>query len=63
NVGFRYTNTWLAILTQHRLGDSFYMDNALGSFNSYARLISGVLSGFAVVLAAYPLLEVSFEDA
>jgi uncharacterized membrane protein len=62
NVGFRYTNTWLVTLTQHRLRDAFYVGNALGSFNSYARLISGLLSGFALVLAAYPILEVYFED-
>lgn len=62
NVGFRYTNTWLSNLTQHRLAAAFYVGNGLGSFNSWARLITGALSGFAVVRAGYPILEEYFSD-
>lgn len=57
DAGFRYTNVWLATLTQHRLGQGFYLGNALGSFNSWARLISGTLAGLAVAWAAFPTVE------
>jgi uncharacterized membrane protein len=60
NVGFRYTNVWLVALTGHRLGKAFYVGNALGSFNSWARLISGALAGLTVVWAAYPAIERTF---
>ncbi len=62
NVGFRYTNIWLAALTHERLGSSFYVGNALGSFNSWTRLISGSLAGLAMVWAGYPILEAHFES-
>jgi uncharacterized membrane protein len=62
NAGFRYTNVRLAALTGHRLGTAFYVGNALGSFNSWVRLISGTLAGLAVVWAAYPAIETSLAD-
>jgi uncharacterized membrane protein len=43
--GFRYTNEWLAQLTQYRLPVSFYEGTTIGSFNSWMRLISGTLFG------------------
>lgn len=61
NAGFRYTNAWLMALTAGRLGVEFYVGNALGSFNSWARLISGTLAGLAVVWGAYPLLDGNFR--
>ena len=60
-AGFRYTNAWLAALTQNRLGEAFYAGNALGSFNAWARLISGTLAGLAVVWAGYTALEAYFR--
>jgi uncharacterized membrane protein len=63
DVGFRYTNAWLATLTQHRLGQAFYLGNALGSFNSWARLISGTLAGLAVAWAAFPTVEACVSRA
>jgi uncharacterized membrane protein len=62
-TGFRYTNAWLATLTDHRLSAAFYAGNALGSFNSWARLITGSLAGLAIAWALYPALETVFAGA
>lgn len=61
--GFRYTNPWLAELTNHALSPGFYAGDALGSFNSWMRLITGVLFGIGLVLTTFHHLEVGFEDA
>ncbi|NIM94724.1 MAG: DUF2085 domain-containing protein [Anaerolineales bacterium] len=53
-MGFRYTNDWLATLTNNILPVTFYSGNALGSFNSWMRLITGTLFGIAVVWLAFP---------
>jgi uncharacterized membrane protein len=55
--GFRATNAWLAALTGNVFPPSFYAGDALGSFNSWMRLISGALFGLGVVWAAYPHME------
>jgi uncharacterized membrane protein len=60
--GFRATNEWLATLTGNRLAASFYAGDALGSFNSWMRLLSGVLLGLAVVGLAYPEVEAVAAD-
>ena len=52
--GFRDTNMWLAVLTGNSLPASFYAGDALGSFNSWMRLASGVLAGLAIVWLAFP---------
>jgi len=52
--GFRDTNRWLAVLTNHSLPMAFYVGDALGSFNSWARLISGLLAGLGIVWLAFP---------
>lgn len=57
--GFRATNEWLAVLTGHRLHASFYGGDALGSFNSWMRLLTGILFGLAVVGLVYPEMEMS----
>lgn len=59
--GFRYGNAWLATLTANALPPSFYAGNTLGSFNSWMRLISGLLFGLAVVWLVYPSLEEYFR--
>jgi uncharacterized membrane protein len=53
-LGFRDTNPWLVILTNNSLPAAFYAGDALGSFNSWARLISGLLAGFGIVWLAFP---------
>jgi hypothetical protein len=60
--GFRYTNAWLADLTNHSMPASFYMGNALGSFNSWMRLITGTIFGAGIVWLSFPLLTHSFDD-
>jgi len=59
-VGFRYTNQWLAILTNNAFPPTFYLGDALGSFNSWMRLITGVLAGLGIAWFALPYLEESF---
>ncbi len=55
--GFRYTNDWLAALTQHSLPDTFYVGDGLGSFNSWMRLLTGVSFGIGVVWFLFPRLD------
>lgn len=55
--GFRDTNAWLAVLTSHVFPATFYAGDAMGSFNSWMRFLTGGLFGFAVVGFAYPYLD------
>jgi len=55
--GFRYHNKWLATMTGHALPASFYVGDALGSFNSWMRLISGLLFGIGIVGFAFPYID------
>ena len=54
--GFRDTNQWLAALTGSALPAWFYAGDALGSFNSWARLLSGVLAGLALAWLVFPYM-------
>lgn len=56
-AGFRETNLWLANLTSHAFDSSFYAGDGLGSFNSWMRLLSGVLFGLAGVWFVFPRIE------
>ena len=60
--GFRYQNAWLATLTGHVFPQRFYAGTELGSFNSWMRLITGLVFGWAVVWMVYPVLEAFFRD-
>ncbi|MBI2333059.1 MAG: DUF2085 domain-containing protein [Chloroflexi bacterium] len=60
--GFRDTNIWLQTITNQVFSSSFYQGDALGSFNSWMRLITGVLFGTAVVGFAFPYINESFAD-
>jgi len=60
--GFRDSNAWLAALTGSELPAWFYAGDALGSFNSWMRLITGIMFGLGVVGLAYPYLEAAFAD-
>lgn len=60
--GFRYNNAWLASLTRSAFPATFYTGDVLGSFNSWMRLISGLLFGIGVVWFAYPYLHAMFND-
>jgi uncharacterized membrane protein len=52
--GFRDTNHWLAVLTNFSLSMDFYVGDAWGSFNSWMRLITGLLAGLAITWIAFP---------
>lgn len=58
--GFRDTNLWLAILTNHALAATFYAGDAWGSFNSLMRLLTGVSFGLGIVWFGFPYLNDSF---
>ena len=60
--GFRDTNVWLQTLTNNALSTAFYQGDALGSFNSWMRLITGLLLGIALVGFAFPYVNESFAD-
>ena len=60
--GFRDTNIWLQVITNNAFSSSFYQGDALGSFNSWMRLITGALFGVAVVGFAFPYINDSFAD-
>jgi len=59
--GFRDSNGWLLAWTQNSLPLN-YAGDALGSFNSWARLITGVLAGVGIVWFVFPHLERSFAQ-
>lgn len=61
--GFRDANQWLVMLTQNAFPPNFYAGDALGSFNSLMRLITGILAGLGIVWFAYPHVEASFDQA
>lgn len=52
--GFRDSNYWLATLTHNAFPAGFYVGDTLGSFNSWARIITGLLAGFAIAWLAFP---------
>jgi uncharacterized membrane protein len=52
--GFRDTNHWLALLTNNSLPASFYAGDALGSFNSWMRLLTGFMAGMGIGWFAFP---------
>lgn len=59
--GFRQTNLWLAELTNYVFPESFYVGNALGSFNSWMRWLSGLLFGLGIVWFGFPYLDEAFS--
>ncbi len=60
--GFRDSNAWLAALTGHALPATFYAGDAIGSFNSWMRLLTGLLFGLGLVWFAFPYLQQMFEE-
>ena len=60
--GFRDTNLWLQILTNDAFPTTFYQGDGLGSFNSWMRLITGVLFGMGLVWFAFPYINNAFAD-
>jgi uncharacterized membrane protein len=61
--GFRDSNAWLAALTSNSLPAAFYAGDALGSFNSWMRLVSGAFFALGIVWLAFPYFEQMMADA
>jgi uncharacterized membrane protein len=61
-LGFRYSNAWLAALTNNAFPATFYVGDSLGSFNSWMRLITGLLFSLGIVWAFYPRLHSVFTS-
>ncbi len=59
-TGFRDSNLWLAQLTNNALPAAFIAGDALGSFNSLARWISGALFGIGLAWFLLPYAEGTF---
>ncbi|MEO7911904.1 MAG: hypothetical protein ABIV47_19850 [Roseiflexaceae bacterium] len=59
-LGIRADNAWLAALTSNIFTQAFYKGDALGSFNWWARLLTGLLASAAFVRQIYPLLDCGF---
>ncbi|MBI3160097.1 MAG: hypothetical protein HYZ26_10920 [Chloroflexi bacterium] len=58
--GFRDSNAWLAALTGAGFPPEFYAGDALGSFNSFMRLLTGLSFATGLVWFAFPHLEEMF---
>lgn len=58
--GFRDSNLWLLNLTNNAFPATFYAGDALGSFNSWMRLITGILFGLAIVWFVFPHIRDGF---
>jgi len=58
--GFRDSNLWLAVMTNHIFQASFYSGDAWGSFNSLMRLLTGLMFGIGTVWYTYPYLDKVF---
>jgi uncharacterized membrane protein len=61
-TGFRDTNAWLGFLTGNALPSSFYVGDALGSFNSDLRWITGILFGITTVWFIFPMIENAMRE-
>ncbi len=61
-TGFRDTNAWLQFLTGNIFPATFYVGDALGSFNNLARLVTGALFGLTTIGFLYPFVEIAMQD-
>lgn len=61
-LGFRYDNAWLVSLTNNTFPATFYAGDGLGSFNSWMRLITGLLFSLGFVWTVYPRLHSGFAS-
>jgi hypothetical protein len=56
-MGFRDTNIWLVELTNNAFSAAFYAGDNLGSFNSWMRLITGILFGLGAGWYLFPMID------
>jgi len=59
-MGFRDMNMWLANLTNNSFPESFYGGDAIGSFNSWMRWITGLLAGLGLIWFTFPTIDTAF---
>jgi uncharacterized membrane protein len=59
--GFRYANLWLVKLTGNIFPPNFYAGEALGSFNSWMRLFTGLIFAVGVVWFVFPYIDGSLS--
>ncbi len=62
-LDFRQHNQWAVVLTNGFFPPEFYVDDALGSLNSWLRLITGILFGFGVVAFLWPIMDDEFSPS
>jgi uncharacterized membrane protein len=60
-LGYRDTNAWLAALTGNALPQAFYYGDQLGSFNSWARWVTGFVFSITTVFALFPVIDESMR--
>ena len=60
---FDESNAWLALLAGNVLPPTFYAGDAWGSFNSVARLVTGLLAAFGLIFWLLPLLDRTLRPA
>jgi uncharacterized membrane protein len=61
-LGFRDTNLWLANLINSAFLANFYAGDALGSFNSWMRILTGLLAGLGLVWFVFPYIDKVFSE-
>ena len=61
-LGFRDSNAWLTALTNNAYSVNFYAGDALGSFNSWMRWITGILFGLGIIWFGFPYLDEFFAE-
>jgi len=61
--GFRDSNAWLAALTGNVFPTTFYAGDALGSFNAWMRLMTGLLFAVGCVWLLYPEIGRAMDEA
>ena len=60
--GFRESNAWLAALTNYHFPQVFYAGDQWGSFNSIARMVTGIPGAIGLMGFVLPDLERGFKD-
>jgi len=55
--GFRDSNVWLVELTNDAFTPMFYAGDALVSFNSWMRIVTGILFGLGIALFSMPIIK------
>ncbi|MBK6644425.1 MAG: DUF2085 domain-containing protein [Anaerolineales bacterium] len=61
--GFRDSNAWLQIATQNVFPASFYQGDAIGSFNSWMRLLTGLFFGLGAAGFLFPRMGETFVNS